>query len=115
MRCQTPHRGSSSASACLLQTCAPGHYKRASAGNNKEPLKCNFSVFEYDLWGRSRAINKSAALWLDGLSEARRRLSIQGLHDGRLPVGTLVESHQDVRHSVDVQYVPATLQRVTTA
>ena len=80
-----------------------------------ESLQCNFSVFEYDLWGRSRAINKSAALRLDGLSEARRSLSIQGLHDGRLPVGTLVESHQDVRHSVDVEYVPATLQRVSTA
>jgi len=36
-----------------------------------ESLQCNFSVFQYDLWGRSRAINKSAAFTLDGLSEAR--------------------------------------------
>ncbi len=72
----TPWRRKSQAEAhvspqTLLQMCAPGHITDQLCRQQNKSLKCKFSVSEYDLWGRSRAINKSAAFTLDGLSEAR--------------------------------------------
>ena len=66
---------------------------------------------ERHLWGRARAIDKSAAFGLDGLAEAGRRLCIHDLYYCLLPVATLLERHEDVGHSVDVEYVPAALKR----